>query len=394
MAGQSNVPPFSLLAPPYRSFLPLDPEESFPRDRRIMWGTALIWNLDRGHADGLLDRVAERPAGVPLMVVLPPADRLAQLRDRVLAVTEEARPQTVMPFHPRLVPEEMASLLRREPGNIAEEFADYLSWRGLPLDQETRRIVRRTAELSAELRTLGALSRGVYLSRRALGRRFRKRGLPVPSHWLQFCRLLRAMLRLQNTRASLFEVACSLGYPDGFTLSNQMDRLVGVRPSEARRHLGWEWFVEAWLHREWLEGGLTVPLRQMPTRAQPQPGDGERERGHGLHRSEADGDEPRTEQDVGVDERPRGKVRRVTGDGQSESGFGPDGSSNDQDGRGKDQDRRGKDQDGRGNGQHDSGNGHDGRGIDESGDRHDRSRSRRSSTSAAGDRSAERSEAA
>ncbi len=311
MAGQNQVPPFSLLAPPYRSFLPLDPAETFPRDRRILRGTALIWNLDQGHDDGLLDRVAERPAGVPLMVVLPPADRLEPLRDRVLAVTEEARPQSVMPFHPRLIPQEMASLLRREPRSIPQEFTDYLTWRGLPLDQETRRIVRRTAELSAELRTLGALARGIYLSRRALGRRFRKRGLPVPSHWLQFCRLLRATLRLQNSRASLFEVACSLGYPDGFTLSNQMERLVGVRPSEARRQLGWEWFVEAWLQYEWQKGGLAIRLRQMPD-------DGTGEGGGGPHEPHAPDVAPATVVQDGRDPRGAGErdERRIDGSGE------------------------------------------------------------------------------
>jgi AraC-like DNA-binding protein len=258
--------PFALLAPPYRKLLPLDVRESFPQDSSILQGTALIWQIRKGQGNALLDRVAKRPPGLPLMVVLPPAEHLPGLRERVLAVAEDARPQTVLPFHPRLIPEEMASLLRREPSSLPDEFVDFLRWRGLPLDQETRRIVKRTAELSVEIRTLKALARGIYLSRRALGRRFQKRGLPVPSHWLQFCRLLRAAIRLQNSRNSLFEVACSLGYPDGFTLSNQMDRLVGVRPSVVRKRLGWEWFVEAWLRREWLEGGLEVRLRGLPDR--------------------------------------------------------------------------------------------------------------------------------
>lgn len=258
--------PFALLAPPYRELLPLDVQESFPADTSVLQGTALIWQIRKGQGETLLNRVAERPPGLPLMVVLPPAEQVPSLREHVLAVAEDARPQTVLPFHPHLIAEEMASLLRREPSSLPDELVDFLRWRGLPLDQETRRIVKRTVELSIEVRTLKALARGIYLSRRALGRRFQKRGLPVPSHWLQFCRLLRAAIRLQNSRNSLFEVACSLGYPDGFTLSNQMHRLVGVRPSVVRKRLGWEWFVEAWLRSEWLEDGLRIQLRGLPDR--------------------------------------------------------------------------------------------------------------------------------
>ena len=252
--------PLTLFPPPYRDFLPLDPRESYPRDPSVLLGTALVWRIGRRQGERVVERVTDRPAGLPLMVILPRADELARVEKRVLKVAESARPQSVLPHHDGLTPDEMAALLRREPPDLAAEFVDYLQWRGLMLDQDTRRLIRRTVELSSELTTLSALARGLYLSRRALGRRFKKRGLPVPSHWLQFCRLLRAILRLQNSRASLFDVACSLGYPDGFTLSNQMDRLVGVRPSDARIKFGWEWFVESWLQREWETGGLRIVL--------------------------------------------------------------------------------------------------------------------------------------
>ena len=132
-------------------------------------------------------------------------------------------------------------------------------WRGLTIDRETIRLIRRVIELSGELRSITALSRSMYLSRRALGRRFMTRGLPVPSHWLQLGRLLRVASRLQNSEASLFSIACDSGYPDGFSVSNQMHRLIGCRPSLARERLGWEWLVEAWLRKEADEGGLSAP---------------------------------------------------------------------------------------------------------------------------------------
>jgi hypothetical protein len=72
---------------------------------------------------------------------------------------------------------------------------------------------------------------------------------------------------LQSTDQSLFQVARRLGYPDGFTLSNQMERLVGVRPSVVRERLGWEWVAECWLQKEWETGGLRVRIRDLPVEA-------------------------------------------------------------------------------------------------------------------------------
>ena len=91
-----------------------------------------------------------------------------------------------------------------------------------------------------------------------------KRGLPVPSHWLQLSRMLRLAFRLQNSDATVFSIAYESGYPDGFSVSNQMHRLIGYRPSQVREFLGWEWILEAWLRKEAESGGLGPgPARQI-----------------------------------------------------------------------------------------------------------------------------------
>ena len=65
------------------------------------------------------------------------------------------------------------------------------------------------------------------------------------------------MIALQNTKASLFDIAYDLNYPDGFALSNQMKRLADIRPSAARQYLGWEWVLECWMAKEARNGGFS-----------------------------------------------------------------------------------------------------------------------------------------
>jgi AraC-like DNA-binding protein len=177
----------------------------------------------------------------------------------------------------RMDAEELVPLLKRFPTDLSLEVTEYLTWRGIEVDMDTRHLVRKTLELSEDLRTVSGLARSLYISRRALGRRFMTRGLPVPSHWLHFGRILRASLRLQNPEATLHSVACGLGYPDGFALSNQMSRLTRLRPSIMRECFGWEWIVEAWLYREAQEGSLSPALgrhlfREEVRPATPDPG--------------------------------------------------------------------------------------------------------------------------
>jgi AraC-like DNA-binding protein len=168
------------------------------------------------------------------------------------------RPNGILPHHEQPRATELAHVLRRPPLDLATEVTDYLEWRGLRFDHDTVRLIRRIVELSDSLRSVTGLARSMYMSRRALGRRFMTLGLPVPSHWLQMARLLRVVIRLQNTDDSVFSVACAQGYPDGFSVSNQMYRLFGCRPTEVRERLGWEWVFEAWLRRE-AEAGAFAP---------------------------------------------------------------------------------------------------------------------------------------
>ncbi|MXX55466.1 MAG: helix-turn-helix transcriptional regulator [Gemmatimonadetes bacterium] len=248
--------PVFLLGPPYHQLARIDVDDT---PQVLEGGWVMAWHLGSPGWQRAAPAVAGRPAGVPLAIILPDGeDRLSVLR--VLRAIEQSRPQAVMPYHEAPTAREIASVIRREPSCLASSVADYLVWRGIPLDAITRSIIRRTVQLSSQVRTIGALAKNLYMSRRALGRKLLSSELPVASHWLHISRILRATITLQNSEASLFRVAVSLGYSDGFSLSNQMYRLCGIRPMEARERLGWEWVFETWLAREVTAGSIGAPI--------------------------------------------------------------------------------------------------------------------------------------
>ena len=250
----------SILKAPYRTFVPTNggPPPARYVQGSVPRGMALVWNLGDGILREDRETVQTRPYGMALVAVLPPAHRLRPV-PAILDVVDQCRPQSILPHHRDLRPEEIARVLRRPPADLASELIGYLSWRGVEIEHDTRHLVRRTIELSAELRSVAALSRAVYLSRRALGRRLCRAKLPVPSHWLHFGRLLRIAIQLQNSDHNLFRVGCEFGYSDGFSLSNQMSRIIGIRPSTARDRLGWEWIAESWLQMEASKDRIVLP---------------------------------------------------------------------------------------------------------------------------------------
>lgn len=250
-----HPPDLSLLRHPYHVLHRVVADSDVIREAGRLPGTALIWRVDPDRYRRLRRVVERRPGGLSLIVVLPKAPRLERDASLIQAV-QSCRPHGLLPHHDRLSPRDAREVLRRPALDLAADVTDYLEWRGLVVDRETTHLLRRIIERSGELKSITALARSLYMSRRALGRRLMTRGLPVPSHWLQLGRLLRLSSLLQNSDDSIASIAYGAGYPDGFSLSNQMQRLIGFRPSQVRDFLGWEWVLEAWLRKEAEEGGL------------------------------------------------------------------------------------------------------------------------------------------
>ncbi|MEQ1857188.1 MAG: AraC family transcriptional regulator [Longimicrobiales bacterium] len=254
-----TLTPLSLLTHPYTALRPLTQGPGELRQCGREPGSAVVWSMAIGRRPATVEMLMERPGGLALLVVLPAGSEVG-LDPEVMSAVDRTRPHGILPYHPRPDPAGLAQVLRRPPADLGGEVTDYLNWRGIGVDRETAHVIRRIIDLSRELRSVSAVSRSLYLSRRALGRRLMSRGLPVPSHWLQAARLLRVATRLQNSDATVSSVAVDVGYPDGFSVSNQMERLFGCRPTEARERLGWEWLLEAWLRREADVGALAPVL--------------------------------------------------------------------------------------------------------------------------------------
>ena len=238
----------NLFAPPYTALSALDLSWT---PTTAPFGEAILWQpTGHGVSIGEFEFVESRPRGYTLIIILPPPALIGEIA-ALLPRLGVLRPHAVLPGYGRLEQlDVIRSAFAMPPRSIPDAVSWYLDRYGVVTDPIIRKEVRRIFELAPKTPSIAKLSRDMYTSRRTLGRHFDAHRLPVPSHWLQFARVLNVLLRSHSEKVALFRLATSLGYPDGFTMSNQMKRLIGYRPSEVRGVFGLEWVLEAWLRQE------------------------------------------------------------------------------------------------------------------------------------------------
>lgn len=238
----------ALIAPPYDRFH--DPKSLAMHEVIGRRGAAFVWWLVNGiEQKPEFEFLRVRPQSIPLVVILPPPEEVMQTLP-LLGHLRRLHPRAVLPVGTLDSPRRIRDILNVPPSPFGETVAEYLSRRGVIRDPGMERCVQRIFDLAPDVRSITQLAKRLYTSRRTLGRQFAAHNLPVPSHWLQFARVLHVAIHLQREPHAIFRIAMRMGYPDGFTLSNQMKRLIGMRPTELRGHVGWEWIVEAWLEKE------------------------------------------------------------------------------------------------------------------------------------------------
>lgn len=244
----------ALFRPPYERFEPIDtswtPPPPPPQGLALVW-----WLVDGEEQQDEFRWLYSRAWGLPLFIILPAADEIKRALP-LLPYVNGMSPRAVLPGGPLATPLHLRRLLRMPPRQVGAAITSYLTRRQLLVQDDIRRNVRKIFEATPEVTSVSRLAHRLYTSRRTMGRHFAAAGLPVPSHWLQFARLLLASFRLQDDKHSVARIAARIGYPDGFTLSNQMKRMLDCRPSDIRHHLGWEWIVEMWIRTEANTGGI------------------------------------------------------------------------------------------------------------------------------------------
>lgn len=136
------------------------------------------------------------------------------------------------------------------PVDLAADVVDWLSIRLPRLSPEVAALCRTIFRDGPAVPRLDILLSRVGESARTARARLRKLALPPPAHWHQVARAIHSALSLQRcTSVPLFELAMRLGYCDHSALCHQQLRLFGLRASQVRSLLGWEWLLDAWLAR-------------------------------------------------------------------------------------------------------------------------------------------------
>ena len=136
------------------------------------------------------------------------------------------------------------------PIDLAADVVAWLSFRLPRLSPEVAELCRTIFREGPAVARIELLLARVGESARTARARLHKLALPSPAHWHQVARAIHSALCLQRCTATpVFELAMRLGYCDHSALCHQLLRLFGMRASQVRGLLGWEWLLDAWLTR-------------------------------------------------------------------------------------------------------------------------------------------------
>lgn len=131
---------------------------------------------------------------------------------------------------------------------LGPDVVEWLTLFGLRLSPTLNHLVSRIFTDAPRFAEIGPLLNAIGAAESSTRFRFRKKGLPAPSRWLQAARALHAALRIQlEPEKSILAHACAMGYADHSALCHQMKRVFGTTPAAVRETLGWEWLLERWV---------------------------------------------------------------------------------------------------------------------------------------------------
>ena len=137
----------------------------------------------------------------------------------------------------------------------------YLQSRGLAARKNDGEFLRKLLELPVRPPpariSVARMARTLNMSRRTLGRRCLRAGLPSPRQVLCFGRVLRTLQVMREMGRSMDRATRVTGWSDPFQFSNATRRLTGMRPTLAQEK-DLVVVAEAWLQRELAVGNVVL----------------------------------------------------------------------------------------------------------------------------------------
>jgi len=200
-------------------------------------------NADWDRCSAAIEGLRRRLPSVPVVLSLGP-----DIRDGLFLAARASR-ASVRAVVPGDAP--LGESLRRpltSTETLGPDVVEWLALFGVRLTPTVADLVSRIFSDAPYHAEVGSLLRSIGAAESSTRFRFRKKGLPAPSRWLQAARGIHAALRIQlDPGKSILSHACALGYADHSALCHQMKRMFGTTPAAVRETLGWEWLLERWV---------------------------------------------------------------------------------------------------------------------------------------------------
>ncbi|HUP89678.1 MAG TPA: hypothetical protein VM100_10015, partial [Longimicrobiales bacterium] len=131
----------SLLLPPYQELVPLNEVRYCPNR-----GVAAVWFVREGPEQAAeAEWLADRPSGVELVVVLPPASQIKAALP-LLREVNELRPRGILPHASMHTPEPIRILLGSSPRDLSATVVTYLERQGILRNQRIRTLIGKIFE--------------------------------------------------------------------------------------------------------------------------------------------------------------------------------------------------------------------------------------------------------
>ena len=122
----------------------------------------------------------------------------------------------------------------RAPGWVDGVLVDLSRMCGFPLPGEFRALARRLLEFPSRYNKLEAMGDVAGLSTGALKARFRRRGLPSPSNYLSWLRVIAATRLLADSSITTVEAAFRLGFTSNGNFCRFIQAVTGLTTTDLR----------------------------------------------------------------------------------------------------------------------------------------------------------------